>query len=525
MVLRAAVTLALLAATILAGEREHQLRLARLRLALAEEVLKHAEETVAEHRAALDSGRITDAEYREVLFARDEALAERDRLALDLEEVRASGREPRHEIAAPRVGEDDFVTSRLEVSLRIAERALREAERRAAEARRLAGTQAASRGHVLEAESEVEVARAEHEALTELRRIRRAFVAGELPEAGAERQAAIAELEAERKRAAIRSRTRAERVAQLQALFEVGRVTKAELHEAQVEAAEAKTEHEIASLELERLRGVPRGVTELVFRVETDRGDREEVLGVIEERLTRFGFEDVTLGAGAGDRFSVRVPAASRAKLDRVKALITTLGQVEFRITVEPGATKHHAHYWKLFADARSKGFHEKIASFIGPDDVQRDDRVRYPDGLRWYRVADEDKIAKSRWARDQAGHPQPWILCALDPYNITGNHLHNVHHARDQGGLGTGWAVYFQVQKLAQGLMARLTSWEEDKHMAIIVNGEVHSAPILQSTLSDSGQITGRYTEETAKMLAAILQAGPLEHAPELVSERTEGK
>jgi len=525
MVLRIAVPFALLAATILAGEdaeRVHQLRLAQLRLELAEEVLKHAEETVLEHRAAFESGRITGAEFREAMLELDEVRAERDRHALDLKEVRATGREPQHEIAAPPAGKDDFVKARLEVSLGFAERALRMAERRAADVKRLAGASAAPRGEIREADREVEVARAEHEAYEALLRIRLAFVAGRVTEAEAERQAAVAEVTAELKEARTRSQARSERVPELRALLQVGSVTKAELREAQVEAAEAKTEYEIARLELERLEreGAPRGVAELVFRVKMERDNREKVLDTVERRLAGSGFEDVALGAVAEDRFSVRVPAPSRARLDRVKALITTLGKLEFRITVEPGASKHHAHYWKLFEEAKRKGVHEKIASFISPDAVHKDERARFPDGLRWYRIADEERCAKARWPKDGSGEPQPWVLCALDNYNVTGEHLFNVFHAREQGGLGTGWAIYFKVEKTAQERMSKLTSYEEDKYMAIIVNGEVHAAPILRSALSDSGQITGGYTEDAAKTLAAILQAGSLEHEPELVSE-----
>ncbi|MHC4731698.1 MAG: hypothetical protein ACYS6Z_14065, partial [Planctomycetota bacterium] len=110
-----AVPFGLLAATILAGEdadREHQLRLAQLRFELAVEILEYAEEAVREHRAAFESSRISEAQFHEVLFERDEARAERDRHAVDLEEVRATGLERRPEIVAPLVGGKDLVKAR-----------------------------------------------------------------------------------------------------------------------------------------------------------------------------------------------------------------------------------------------------------------------------------------------------------------------------------------------------------------------------------------------------------------------------
>jgi hypothetical protein len=526
MSLRVAVPFALLAATILAGDdadRAHQLRLAKLRFDLAVEVLEYAEGAVREHRAAFESSGISEAQFHEVLLERDEARSERDRLAIDLEEVRATGREAQQGIAAPLVGGKDLVMARLAISLELAQRRLRMAERRAAEAKRRFEAQAGTAGEMLTTTSELEATRAEHAAFEALLRIRRAFVAGEVPEATADLQAAIAEVTAEVTEARSNSQVEAEVLRETRALFEVGRATKAELREAQIGAARTAADYEIARLELERLKGkcAPRVTTELVFRIEMEGDNRDKVLDVIRERLARSGFEDVALGLVGEDRFSVHVPAPGPDKLDRIKALVTALGTLEFRITVEPGASDHHDHYWTLFQEARRKGVAEEIASFIGPDDVHEDERARFPDGLRWY-PADGDRIAKERLARDRSGKPQPWVLCELDIHNVTGEHLFDVSHARDQGGLGTDWAIYFKVKKAAVERMSKLTSYEEDKYMAIIVNGKVHAAPILRCTLSDSGQITGGFTEQTARLLAAVVQAGSLEHKPELVSEST---
>ncbi|MHC4731612.1 MAG: SecDF P1 head subdomain-containing protein, partial [Planctomycetota bacterium] len=440
------------------------------------------------------------------------------------EEVRATGLDRRPEIVAPLVGGKDLVKARLAINLELARRRLRIADRKAAEAKRLVEVQAGAPGEMLEITGDVEEARAEHEALEALLRIRRAFVAGEMPEAAAELQAAVAEVTAELKQARVQNQVASARVRELRALFDVGRVTKAELREALIEAVRTRTEHEIVRLELERLKreGAPRGSTELVYRIKAGGDERARVLDVIDKRLAGYGFDDVALGPVAEDRFSVRVSAPSRERLDRIKALVMALGKLEFRITVEPGASGHHAHYWRLFEETRKKGAHEDVASFISPDDVPRNERARFPDGLRWYRLADEDRFPKARWARDGKGASRPWVLCELDGHNVTGEHLYDVVPVRDPSGLGTGWAVHFKVKKPAHQAMSRLTSFAEDKYMAIIVNGKVHAAPLLRSTLSDAGQITGDYTEEAARMLAAILQAGSLKHEPELVSERT---
>jgi preprotein translocase subunit SecD len=46
---------------------------------------------------------------------------------------------------------------------------------------------------------------------------------------------------------------------------------------------------------------------------------------------------------------------------------------------------------------------------------------------------------------------------------------------------------------------------------LAIVVNGVVESAPVIQQTIPGPAQITGTFTEQSAKALAAVISSGPL--------------
>jgi preprotein translocase subunit SecD len=46
---------------------------------------------------------------------------------------------------------------------------------------------------------------------------------------------------------------------------------------------------------------------------------------------------------------------------------------------------------------------------------------------------------------------------------------------------------------------------------LAIVVDGLVQSAPILQTRISGPAQISGSFTEQSARALAAALSSGPL--------------
>ena len=59
-------------------------------------------------------------------------------------------------------------------------------------------------------------------------------------------------------------------------------------------------------------------------------------------------------------------------------------------------------------------------------------------------------------------------------------------------------------------------------RHLAIIFDGLVMSAPFIQTKITDSGQISGNFTPKEVKALADILNSGalPATLRPQPVSE-----
>jgi SecD/SecF fusion protein len=271
-----------------------------------------------------------------------------------------------------------------------------------------------------------------------------------------------------------------------------------------------------------------KGGTELVFQfdfegVSAPAETLKTAIGIIEQRINGFGLKDISIQPLGTKGFAVQISATDKEKVEAVKDIITQLGKLEFRITVEPGSNDNYMYYWKLFQDRLAKNVDPALAARIKVEDLKPEDQNRYKDGLQWYPLSNDARgeyAAARRPTTDKGA--APWVLCQLDEENISGENLENVRHGISQGGQGSSFAVHFDVRKLAQPAMARLTEYEKDKYMAIILNGEVNSAPVLQSRLSRNGEITGGFTEAKAKQLAAVLQAGALQEKPTLVSERT---
>jgi protein-export membrane protein SecD len=78
------------------------------------------------------------------------------------------------------------------------------------------------------------------------------------------------------------------------------------------------------------------------------------------------------------------------------------------------------------------------------------------------------------------------------------------------QGGLPV-WHIAFEIKPEFQEAFANYTTSRTGEPMAIVLDGEVLSAPVIRQPLSDGGIITGDFDEVSAKRLALQLQSGAL--------------
>ncbi len=72
--------------------------------------------------------------------------------------------------------------------------------------------------------------------------------------------------------------------------------------------------------------------------------------------------------------------------------------------------------------------------------------------------------------------------------------------------------AVSFQLDGTGGGMMSQLTGPHVGQPMAIVLDGEVFSAPRLQSSIGNSGVITGNFSSSELNYLIRVLAAGSLE-------------
>ncbi len=78
----------------------------------------------------------------------------------------------------------------------------------------------------------------------------------------------------------------------------------------------------------------------------------------------------------------------------------------------------------------------------------------------------------------------------------------------------GTGsaeWMINFEIKEEFQSVFGGFTASRIGQPMAIVLDGEVLSAPVIQAQLSSGGVISGQFTEDEANTLALQLRSGAL--------------
>jgi preprotein translocase subunit SecD len=102
-----------------------------------------------------------------------------------------------------------------------------------------------------------------------------------------------------------------------------------------------------------------------------------------------------------------------------------------------------------------------------------------------------------------------------LGPVRIAGDAIRRataVYDAGTQGAVGQGWQVDFQLTGEGSDLFAQVTTELVGRQLAIVLDREVISAPTVQEPITGgSGVITGSFTDQRAKDLATVLNAGAL--------------
>jgi SecD/SecF fusion protein len=197
-----------------------------------------------------------------------------------------------------------------------------------------------------------------------------------------------------------------------------------------------------------------------------------------------------------------------------LKRLISKAGQLTFRIAPSKYPSNEPGNYSVSPSDLLRV---EESLNKEGPDGLKR-----RGDRFGWYAIHG-DETYDGLITQDFAGKTYVLLAGDKDPEHTLLRITKKVSAwpSQDQNGSP---AVHFGFDAETGERFGQLTGNNINKQMATLLDDEVYTAPNIKSKITDSGEITGRFTRAEVDQIVRILNAGALQKKlnPTPVAEST---
>ncbi|MGQ0762906.1 MAG: SecDF P1 head subdomain-containing protein [Acidobacteriota bacterium] len=236
----------------------------------------------------------------------------------------------------------------------------------------------------------------------------------------------------------------------------------------------------------------------LVLEVDPAAPNREaaanQTVDVLKNRLNEFGVSNFKVAPLGNGRISVDLPAVENP--ERLKAIIVTAGKLELSHVISPPSP----------GIVQTYGNREEAIASLNSDGI-------IPSNRRVLPYTEQD---------DSAGPPsEKWVVVESPPI-VDGSELRDASAVREEGD-GDNYRIDFSLNKAGAAKFGAWTGANVNEYLGIVLNDEVKSTPYIKSQIFDQGQISGKFTKESAEDLALVLRAGALPATVKLVEERVD--
>jgi preprotein translocase subunit SecD len=194
----------------------------------------------------------------------------------------------------------------------------------------------------------------------------------------------------------------------------------------------------------------------------------QEAIRTLERRVNALGVAEPVIAAtgNRGDQILVQLPGVT--DVEQAKRVIKTTAQLSLRLVENSAATQ------------------ETLLQGVGG---------KVPDNMEL-----------TSGPSDTPGQPTYYLV--RKEAMITGRDLKSARVGVDESNRPQ---INFSLNALATDKFARETGRNIGRQLAIVLDGTVYSAPVIQSKLGSDNRITGRFTSQQADELSKILKAGAL--------------
>jgi SecD/SecF fusion protein len=233
--------------------------------------------------------------------------------------------------------------------------------------------------------------------------------------------------------------------------------------------------------------------------------DMDKLVAAVTRRVNPGGQKEVVVRRYGVEQIEIIIPEKEEAEVERIERIISRTGNLEFRILANNRNDKELIE--RAMAEPNKMQIFDSAGNLLAWWVPVKEGQERSFAG--YSEIAHRTRKVKggSREVLE--------ILVENDIYNVTGGYLTQAAPGTDRQGRP---CVNFTFNSTGGQLFGELTgSHLPDKltdftyKLGIILDGELYSAPSIQSTIFDHGEISGDFSKEQVQDLVNVLNAGSL--------------
>lgn len=228
----------------------------------------------------------------------------------------------------------------------------------------------------------------------------------------------------------------------------------------------------------------------------------DQALKIVEGRINTFGVKEPTLqriGSESSGQILLQMPGVEDP--ERIKKLIGAESRLDLMKVVGPDSPAPFTTY---------ASEQEAIQSLGGT----------VPQNRKVFKYTDREDVQANQNQPNQT--PARWVIVEY-PAIVDGNELRDAS-AVSRTGNDSDYQIAFSLKPAGAQIFGDWTNKNINKYMAVVLNDEVKSIAYIRSQITDSGEISGRFTKTSAEDLALTLKSGALPAPIEYLEERTVG-
>ncbi|HUE83888.1 MAG TPA: protein translocase subunit SecD [Pyrinomonadaceae bacterium] len=225
---------------------------------------------------------------------------------------------------------------------------------------------------------------------------------------------------------------------------------------------------------------------------------------IINDRLDQFGVAEPLVqrhGAQSAHQILVQMPGIQDP--ERVKGLLKADSKLELVHVISPPSPAP-AQTYATEAEA--------IASLGGT----------IPGNRRVLPYTERDEPTAAGQAAPEGPKEKRWVVVS-SPAVVDGSELRNASPVQSRGSVDD-YQIAFSLKPGGAEKFGAWTGANINQYMGVVLNNEVRSIAFIKSQIYDQGEISGRFTKNSAEDLALILRSGALPATIEYLEERTVG-